>query len=77
MLCYQMAVLQYNQMHDDILQELANSIGQIDFKILAFSDIEDVIQKIETLKPYVFNEDGSFNKTNKTEFDEYKKLCFI
>ena len=59
---------------DDILQELSNSIGQIDFKILAFSDIEDVIQKIETLKPYVFNEDGSFNKTNKTEFDEYKKL---
>ena len=59
---------------DDVLQELANSIGQIDFKILAFHDIEDVKKQIEALKPFVYNEDGSFNKDNKTEFDQYNKL---
>lgn len=59
---------------DDILQELSNSIGQIDFNILAFPDIEDVKQQIEDLKPFVYNADGSFNKDNKTELGQYKKL---
>jgi len=59
---------------DDILQELANSIGQIDFKLLAFPDIEDVKKQIEDLKPFVYNADGSFNKENKKEYDQYKKL---
>lgn len=59
---------------DDILRELSNSIGQIDFKILAFPDIEDVKTQIEALTPFVFNEDGSYNKANKTEFDKYNKL---
>ena len=59
---------------DDILQELSNSISQIDFEILAFPDIETVKKQIEDLKKFVYNEDGSFNKENKTEFDKYKKL---
>ena len=59
---------------DDILQELSNSIGQINFKLLAFPDIEDIKQQIETLKPFVYNEDGSYNKANKNEFDKYNKL---
>jgi putative DNA primase/helicase len=59
---------------DDILQELSNSISKIDFQILAFPDIETVKKQIEDLKKFVYNEDGSFNKENKTEFDKYKKL---
>jgi putative DNA primase/helicase len=59
---------------DEILKELSNSIGQIDFKILAFPDIDEVRQQIEVLKPFVYNEDGSFNKENKTEFEQYKQL---
>lgn len=59
---------------DDVLQELANNIGKIDFKILAFPDIEEVKQKIEALKPFVYNSDGSFNKDNKTAFNQYNKL---
>jgi len=59
---------------DDILQELSNSIGQIDFKILAFPDITKLENDIEILKPFVFNKDGSYNKENKAEFDKYNKL---
>lgn len=59
---------------DDILQELANTIGQIDFNILAFPDIEDVKKQMEDLKPFVYNSDGSFNKENKKEYDQYNKL---
>ena len=59
---------------EDILQELANSIGQIDFKILAFPDIETIKKQIEDLKEFVYNEDGTYNKDNKAEFEKYKKL---
>jgi putative DNA primase/helicase len=59
---------------DDILRELSDSIGQIDFKILAFPDIDELRQQIEVLKPFVYNEDGTFNKENKTEFEQYKEL---
>ena len=59
---------------DDILQELAKSIGQVDFKILAFPDIDNVKKQIEDLKPFVYNEDGSFNTKNKNEQKEYRKL---
>jgi putative DNA primase/helicase len=59
---------------DDILQELSNSIGKIDFKILAFPDIDKVKQQIKELEPFVYNEDGSFNKENKAEFAKYNKL---
>ena len=59
---------------DDILQELSKSIDKVDFQILAFPDIETVKKQIEDLKKFVYNEDGSFNKENKTEFDKYKKL---
>ena len=59
---------------DDILQELSKSINKIDFQILAFPDIEDIKKQITELEKFVYNEDGSFNKENKTEFDKYKKL---
>jgi len=59
---------------DDILQELSKSINKIDFQILAFTDIEDIKKQIKELEKFVYNEDGSFNKENKTEFDNYKKL---
>jgi putative DNA primase/helicase len=59
---------------EDILQELANSIGQIEFKILAFPDVTKLENDIEALKPFVFNKDGSYNKENKAEFDKYNKL---
>lgn len=59
---------------DNILKELSDSIGLIDFKILAFPDILEVQKQIESLKPFVYNADGSFNKDNKTEFDQYKQL---
>jgi putative DNA primase/helicase len=59
---------------DDILQELSKSIDKIDFEILAFPDIETVKKQIEDLKEFVYNEDGSYNKDNKAEFEKYKKL---
>ena len=60
--------------NDDILQELSKSIDKIDFQILAFPDIDEVKKQIKNLKPFVYNDDGSFNKENKLEFDKYKKL---
>ncbi|HLF51062.1 phage/plasmid primase, P4 family [Flavobacterium sp.] len=59
---------------DNILQELTKSIGQIDFEILAFPDIETVRNDIEKLKPFVYNEDGSLSKDNKAEREQYNKL---
>jgi putative DNA primase/helicase len=59
---------------DDILRELSNSIGKVDFLLLAFPDIEDVQQQIEDLKPFVFNEDSTFNKENKAQYSDYKTL---
>lgn len=59
---------------DDILQELTKSIGKIDFEILAFPDIETIRNAIHDLKPFVYNEDGSINKDNKAEKDQYNKL---
>ncbi len=59
---------------DDILQELSNSIGQINFNLLAFPNIEDLKVQIEALKPFVYNENGSYNKDNKIEFKKYNKL---
>lgn len=59
---------------DDILQELIKSIDKIDFNILAFPDIDTIKSKIKELEKFVYNEDGSYNKENKTEFDKYRKL---
>jgi putative DNA primase/helicase len=59
---------------DDILQELSKNISEIDFQVLAFPDIDEVKKQIENLKPFVYNEDGSYNKDNKKEQKEYRKL---
>lgn len=59
---------------DDILQELSKSINKIDFNILAFPDIETIKNQIKELEKFVYNEDGSYNKENKTEFDKFRKL---
>jgi len=59
---------------DDILQELSNSISEIDFQILAFPDIDEVKKQVENLKSFVYNENGNYNKDNKNEQKEYRKL---
>ncbi|RXP46872.1 DNA primase [Lutibacter sp. HS1-25] len=64
----------YHKTTDDILQELTKSISKIDFEILAFPDIETVHNEIESLKPFVYNEDGTINKDNKAEVIKYNRL---
>ncbi|MCI2228980.1 phage/plasmid primase, P4 family [Polaribacter sp. MSW13] len=59
---------------EDILQELSKSIDKIDFQLLAFPDIDEVKKQIENLQPFIYNEDGTFNKDNKKEFKQYNKL---
>tara|TARA_B110000914_G_C15518216_1_gene475090 strand:+ start:2763 stop:4397 length:1635 start_codon:yes stop_codon:yes gene_type:complete len=59
---------------DDILQELSKNIDKINFQILAFPDIEELKNQIKELEGFIYNDNGSFNKKNKTEFDKYKKL---
>jgi len=63
-----------NQTTEDILQKLTESIGKIDFSLLAFPDIENVRASIKELKPFVYNEDGSLNKKNKKEHEQYREL---
>ncbi len=59
---------------DEILNKLIKSIGQIDFETLAFPESEKIKAEIETLKPFVFNKDGSINKENKIEWLRYSEL---
>ncbi len=59
---------------DDILQKLSKSIAQIDFEILAFPDIIEVRTQLEDLKPFIYNKDGSLNKENKKEFEQFREL---
>ncbi len=59
---------------EDVLQELSNSIGKIDFQLLVFKDIEDVKNQIKDLEPFIYNEDGSYNTENKKEQKEYRRL---
>jgi putative DNA primase/helicase len=63
-----------NQTANDILQNLTNSISAINFKLLAFPDFENIQTSINELKPFVYNEDGSINKQNKKEWEQYKEL---
>lgn len=60
--------------NEDILQKLSESLTNIDFELLAFPDSVKVRAEIEKLKPFVFNEDGSFNKANTKEYEQYKIL---
>ncbi|MFC4268357.1 DNA primase family protein [Polaribacter marinivivus] len=59
---------------DEVLNELTNFIGKVDFKVLAFPDSINIEKEIELLKPFVYHKDGSYNKENKAEFDKYVKL---
>lgn len=59
---------------DDILNELIESIGEIEFKLLAFPEIAIISKEIQDLKPLVFNPDGSYNTENEKEAKEYGKL---
>ena len=59
---------------NDILGDLTKSIGQIDFCLLAFPDIEEIKKEMESLKPFVFDEDGSYNKENTKEVEGYSIL---
>jgi len=59
---------------DDILQELSRSISKIDFKILAFPDIETVKEQINELEKIIYNPNGSLDKEKKEEIDKWKEL---
>lgn len=59
---------------DDILAELTKSIGKLNFSLLAFPDIEDIKKEMEILKPFVFDEDGSYNKENTKDVKRYGAL---
>lgn len=59
--------------NDDILEKLSETIGQINFLLLAYPNFEDVKQKISELEPFV-QEDGSINNDNKKELEQYTKL---
>jgi len=59
---------------DEILTQLSESIGNIDFNLLAFPDIEKVKMELETLIPFVFDGDGSYNKENQKEVKRYSTL---
>ena len=58
----------------DVLNDLTKSLGQIDFSLLAFPDIEETKREMESLKPFVFDEDGSYNKENTKEVKRYSAL---
>lgn len=60
--------------NEDILQKLSDSIHKIDFEVLAFPDSVKVKTELERLKPFVVNEDGSYNKENVKEYEQYKAL---
>ena len=59
---------------DDVLQELSNSISEIDFQILAFPEIKEIVNRIEVLMPLIIKEDGTINRENKDELEEHKEL---
>ena len=59
---------------DDILNQLIETINEVDFEILAFEQIEEVKEQIETLKLLVYDADGSLNKSNLIEREQLKKL---
>lgn len=59
---------------DDILQKLIDSIGKIDFNLLAFPDIGDLRAAIDELRPFVYDEDSTLDKKNKKEWEQYRKL---
>jgi len=60
--------------NEDILQKLSDSIHKIDFEVLAFPESVKVKAELERLKPFVINEDGSYNKENIQEFEQYRGL---
>lgn len=58
---------------DDILQGLSESIGKIDFQILAFPEIVQLRQKIEDLELIIYT-DGILDEDKKSEVKEYRGL---
>lgn len=59
---------------DDILQKLAESIGEIDFKVLAFPDFAEVSTAIEELKMFGYNPKETPSRKNKKEYEQYREL---
>ncbi|MBD0778246.1 DNA primase [Maribacter sp. ANRC-HE7] len=58
----------------DILDILLDQIGPIDFKLLAFPDIEIIKAEIKELKTFVFEKDGSYSEKNTKEVKRYQQL---
>jgi putative DNA primase/helicase len=61
---------------DNILQELVESIGQIDFFILAFPDAFELHEQISILGLFLVDDKGAIKLTdeNKVDFDKYNEL---
>ncbi|MCY2686768.1 DNA primase family protein [Salinimicrobium sp. TH3] len=59
---------------DEVLQELSKSIRKTDFEILAFPEIAETRQELESLKPQVYDADGQLKKENEEEIKDYRKL---
>ena len=57
---------------NEILQELTNSIGQIDFKLLAFPESEDV-QKQYTVLEKIILKGGNLTDIQQVEFEKLAK----
>jgi len=64
----------YSVTDDNILHQLALSIGVMDFHLLAFPDIGEIKKEMESLKPFVYDKDGSYSKENTKEVKLYSTL---
>lgn len=60
--------------NSQLLKELLSYIKPVDFQLLAYPKIIEWRKRMEELKPFIFNSDGSFNADNENEAKEYKKL---
>ena len=58
---------------DDILQELINSIGIIDFQILAFPESENLQKEYAKLKNELFGESPIYTDSQSSEYKEVFK----
>lgn len=59
---------------DETLSKLLDCINPIDYQLIAFPRINEIRDEIESLKPFITNEDGSLNKENLIEIARNKYL---
>jgi putative DNA primase/helicase len=66
--------------HDNLTKQLLNKIGQVDFLLLAFPEVEGINKELSNLEPFVLNEDGSliqdgYEKESKRYLQLKKELA--